>query len=316
MGPLISVVIVNYNGKRFLDDCLSSLNRQTYQNFEIVLIDNGSSDDSIAHIREKYPAVLVVENSTNLGFGGGANAGIRISRGEFVFMLNNDTIADPHMLEEIVRPMQMDPSIGICGSKMLLPDGRINSTALCISRTGDAWNRGMNEVDNGQYDTMEEVFGACAGAALYRHSMLKRIGLFDEDFFLYLEDVDLAFRARLAGWKCMYVPSARVVHIHGGTAGPGSEMSVYFFNRNLLWNIAKNFPPRVLLFSIPWIFARNCFDVPYYFFRNRFKILVIAKIDAIRGLPAMLTKRKYVEKKVPDTEILKWIQKKNPIHPE
>jgi len=313
MKPLISVVIVNYNGKKFLDDCLSSLERQTCQNFEIILVDNGSSDDSITSTRGKFPGVIIVDNRTNLGFAGGTNSGIREAQGEFIFTLNNDTIADPRMLEEIVRPMQSDPEVGVCGSKMLLSDGRINSTAICISRSGAAWDRGMEEEDHGQYDKQEEVFGACAGAALYRHSMLDEIGLFDEDFFLYTEDVDLAFRARLAGWKCMYVPTAKVVHVHGGTAGPGSDMAVYYLNRNLLWYITKNFPPRALLVSLPWIVARNCCDIPYYLLRARFRSIIRSKIDAFRGLPAMLEKRKAIKKRVPDEEILKWIHKKGRI---
>ena len=311
MKPRVSVVVVNYNGKKFLDDCLSSLERQTYRNFEVILVDNGSYDDSVAFTRHKYPGVTIVANGANLGFAGGTNSGIRVAHGEFIFTLNNDTIADPQMLEEIIRPMQSDPTVGVCGSKMLLSDGRINSTAICISRSGAAWDRGMEEADNGQYDRQEEVFGACAGAALYRRSMLEEIGLFDEDFFLYSEDVDLAFRARLAGWKCMYVPSARVVHVHGGTAGLGSDMTVYFLNRNLLWYITKNLPPMVLFVLMPWILARTCCDVPYYFLRKRGKAITKSKIDALRGLRAMLKKRKAIEKKVPDKEILKWIQKKS-----
>jgi len=313
MRPLISVVVVNYNGKKFLDDCLSSLDHQTFRNFEVILVDNGSSDGSIAFTRGKYPGVIIVENGANLGFAGGTNSGIRVANGEFVFTLNNDTISDPQMLEEIVRPMLFDSRVGVCGSKMLLPDGRINSTAICISRSGAAWDRGMGEPDNDRYDEQEEVFGACAGAALYRRSMLVEIGLFDEDFFLYSEDVDLAFRAQLAGWKCMYVPSARVVHVHGGTAGPGSEMAVYFLNRNLLWYIIKNFPPRVLFLSMPWIVVRNCCDIPYYLLRKRFRSIIKSKIDAVRGLHTMLKKRKDIEKKVPDKEILKWIQKQDRI---
>jgi GT2 family glycosyltransferase len=316
MRPLISIVIVNYNGKKFLDDCLSSLNRQKFRNFEIILVDNGSSDDSVSFTRENYPGVIMVENKTNLGFAGGTNTGIRLANGEFILTLNNDTITDTQMLEEIVRPMQLNSNVGVCGTKMILPDGRINSTAICISHSGAAWDRGMDELDMGQYDNQEEVFGACAGAALYRRSMFEEIGLFDEDFFLYSEDVDLAFRAQLAGWKCLYVPSARVVHVHGGTAGPGSEMAVYFLNRNLLWYILKNFPIRALFLSMPWILARNCCDVPYYFLQKRGRAIVKAKIDAIRGIRNILRKRKMIKKNVPDEEIIKWIQRNSRLIPK
>ncbi len=151
MTPLISVVVVNFNGKIFLDNCLSALARQTFRDFEIILVDNGSSDGSAGYIRERYPSVILVETGKNLGFAGGTNAGIRVAQGAFIFTLNNDTIADPHLLEEIIKPMQEDPSVGMCGAKMLFPDGRINSTAICISRSGSAWDRGMGELDRGQY---------------------------------------------------------------------------------------------------------------------------------------------------------------------
>ena len=261
---MISVVVLNYNGKKFLDGCLSSLDRQTYRDFEVILVDNGSSDGSVAYVRKWYPSVILVETGKNLGFAGGTNAGIRVARGEFIFTLNNDTITDPHLLEEIVRPMQLDPSVGMCAAKMIFPDGRINSTGICISLSGAAWDQGIDEPDHGQYDVTEEVFGPCAGAALYRSSMLDEIGLFDEDFFLYMEDVDLAFRARLSGWTCIFVPTARVVHIHRGTAGFNTDISIYYGNRNLIWYVIKNFPSRTLLLSSPWIIGRNCADIPYY----------------------------------------------------
>ena len=180
-----------------------------------------------------------------------------------------------------------------CSSKMG-GSTRLPSVSLgAVPHGTGAWRKWTTDSTINQ----EEVFGACAGAALYRRSMLDEIGLFDEDFFLYTEDVDLAFRSRLAGWKCMYVPSARVVHIHGGTAGPGSEIAVYFLNRNLLWYIIKNFPPRVLFLSMPWILVRNCCDIPYYLLRKRFRSIVKSKIDAVRGLRTMLKKRKTIKKK-------------------
>jgi GT2 family glycosyltransferase len=190
---------------KFLDNCLSSLVTQTYRDFEVIVVDNGSSDDSPAYIRERYPSVILVENGTNLGFAGGTNAGIRIAKGEFILTLNNDTIAaDPHLLEEIVQPMLSDAGVGSCGAKMLFPDGRINSTAICISRSGSAWDRGMGEPDHGQYDVAEEIFGPCAGAALYRRPMLDEIGLFDEDFFFFLKMlISRSVHGLPAGNACM-----------------------------------------------------------------------------------------------------------------
>jgi hypothetical protein len=166
----------------------------------------------------------------------------------------------------------------------------------------------MGEPDHGQYDVAEEVFGACAGAALYRRIMLDEIGLFDEDFFLYMEDVDLAFRARLSGWKCMYEPMARVIHVHGGTTEPGSDTSVYYGNRNLLWYAVKNFPERTLLIFIPWIIGRSIVVIPYYFLMRKGRAIIKAKVDSVKGLPKMINKRRSIKKTVSDGAIEKWIQ--------
>lgn len=307
MDPLISIVIVNFNGQRFLEPCLSSLAGQSFKNFEIILVDNNSSDGSVDFIHEHFPEVTVIKNKENAGFTGGANAGIRASRGEFILTLNNDTTADPHFIENLVKPMVSDPGVGMCASKMLFPDGRINSTGICIARSGAAWDRGIYEPDSGQYDGKVDVFGPCAGAALYRKSMLDEIGLFDEDFFIFMEDVDLAFRARLAGWVCRFVPSARVIHIMGGTAGTDSELSVFYGNRNLLWNTIKNFPSRTLLIYLPWILGRNCADIPYYFSKGKGQAILKAKASAMGGIVRMARKRKSASRRVPEGQIRKWI---------
>jgi GT2 family glycosyltransferase len=304
---LVSVIIVNFNGKRFLQDCLSSLLKQTYTPFEVILVDNASHDGSVEFIQEHFPQVRVFVQKENLGFAGGTNAGIREAHGEFILTLNNDTIVPPDFIGELIKPMIQDPSVGMCASKMVFPDGRINSTAICISRSGAAWDRGGGEQDHGQYDVAEEVFGPCAGAALYHRSMFDEIGLFDEDFFLFMEDVDLAFRARLAGWKCMYVPTARLVHIHGGTAGFRSDVSIYYGNRNLVWYVMKNFPMRTLLLSSPWIITRNCADIPYYFLHGRGHAIIRAKFDMMKGILSMGRKRKGIKRQVPAREIEKWI---------
>lgn len=312
--PLVSVVIVNYNGKRFLQDCLSALQNQTYRHFEVILVDNASHDGSVQFTEENFPSVRIFVQDTNLGFAGGSNAGIRISKGEFILTLNNDTIVSPDFIQELLQPMLSDPGIGMCGSKMVFPDGRINSTAICISRCGAAWDRGSGEPDQGQYDTAEEIFGPCAGAALYRRTMLDDIGLFDEDFFLFMEDVDLAFRGRMAGWKCRYVPGAKVVHIHGGTAIPRSAIAIYYVNRNTLWFVMKNFPVRTLIISIPWILGRNCVVLPYYLLSGKFLTVIKAKADALKGLPVMIHKRREINKKIPEKTIEKWIQSWNRFH--
>jgi GT2 family glycosyltransferase len=305
--PLISVIIVNYNGRKFLPDCLTSIFQQTYFPLEVIMVDNASNDGSVEYVQQNFPDVKLFIQSTNLGFAGGTNAGIRKSAGDFILTLNNDTIIFPHFIDELIKPMVSDTSVGMCASKMVFPDGRINSTAICISRSGAAWDRGLGEVDHGQYEVAEEVFGPCAGAALYRSTMLEKIGLFDEDFFLYMEDVDLAFRARLSGWKCTYVSSARVIHFHGGSTAPGSDISVYYGNRNLLWYVVKNFPKRTLLIFMPWIVGRNIAVVPYYLLKNKGRAIIKAKVDSVKGLAKIIKKRQRIKQIISDDVVEKWI---------
>jgi GT2 family glycosyltransferase len=305
---LVSVVVVNYNGRHFLEDCFCSLTQQTYRNYEMILVDNGSKDDSISFMKEHYPSVHLVQLSSNTGFAGGTNAGIKEAKGEFILTLNNDTCVFSDFIEKLSQPMIREPLVGMCASKMITPDGKINSTGICLSRSGAAWDRGGFEQDNRQYNHEEEVFGPCAGAALYRKTMLDEIGLFDEDFFLFMEDVDLAFRARLAGWKCMYAPEARVIHKHGGTAHAGSDIAVYYGNRNIFWYVIKNFPLWTLIISSPWIIGRNCGVIPYYLLRGKHQVIFKSKIDAIKGLRIMAGKRKTIKKIVTDGEINRWVQ--------
>lgn len=306
--PLVSVIIVNYNRKVFLKNCLSSLFAQSYPAMEIIFVDNGSNDGSIEYVKKDFHSVKIIACKKNLGFAKGNNIGIKEAKGELIATLNNDTEVTSHWLEELVKAMDSNENVGMCASKMLFMKNpeMINSTGICISRSGVCWDRGIFEPDTGQYESMEEVFGPCAGAALYRKSMLSEIGLFDEDFCAYMEDTDLAFRGRLAGWKCMYVPKAIVYHIHGGTAGFETDYTIYFGNRNVLWNPIKNFPKLLLISSLPWIIGRFIAVIPYYILKGHSNAVLKAKIDAIKGIPRMLAKRSRC--KVAENEISQYIR--------
>jgi GT2 family glycosyltransferase len=307
-NPLVSIIIVNFNGLQFLEPCLSSLMNQSCKNFEIILVDNGSSDGSADYVRNQFATVKIIETGKNLGFSGGTNTGIHAAKGEYILTLNNDTIADPYLLEEIQKPMIFNTKVGMCASKILFPDNSINSTGICISRSGAAWDRGIYEPDDNCHEQQEEVFGPCAGSALYRREMLDQIGMFDEDFFMYMEDVDLAFRGQFSGWKCIYVPTARIIHKHGGTAGINSDLSIFYSNRNLLWNVVKNFPMQTILISSPWIIGRYIADIPFYILKGKGRAILKAKIASLKGLSANYKKRKRLNKKIPDADIEKWIQ--------
>jgi GT2 family glycosyltransferase len=305
---MISVVIPNYNGRRYLEGCLPSLSAQTFEDFEVIVVDNGSKDGSCEYVAEEFPRVRIVENEENLGFAAGVNSGISIARGEHILTLNNDTVAEREFIGSLAEAIGSDGRVGMCASKMLFLDGRINSAGICLSRSGAAWDRGMGEADRGQYDAACEVFGPSAGAALYRREMLDEIGLFDEDFFAYMEDVDLAFRGRLAGWRCLYVPGARVRHVHGGTAGFGSDLSVYYGNRNILWYPVKDFPLGLLISSLPWIAGRSLAVIPYYALRGQGRTILRSKVDGLAGIPRMLRKRKSLLRRVGSREIRKHIR--------
>ena len=240
--PLLSVVIPNWNGARFLPTCLDALAAQTYPNIEVIVADNASSDGSQALLRARYPGVRLVELPANRGFTGACNAGIQAARGAFIALLNNDTEADPGWAAAVVDAFARHPEAGSVASKMLLFDRRdhIHTTGAYFTVDGRAGNRGVWERDEGQYDREEHVFSACGGAAVYRRAMLDQIGLLDDAFFFSGEDVDLGWRAQLAGWRCLYTPAAVVYH-HLAATGGGVTAS-YYDGRNLIYILVKDYP--------------------------------------------------------------------------
>ncbi|MBI2939503.1 MAG: glycosyltransferase family 2 protein [Chloroflexi bacterium] len=252
--PLVSVVVVNWNGRPHLERCLPALLAQTYRPVEVIVVDNGSSDGSASSVRRAFPGVQVREMAENLGFAAGSNEGIRCSRGTYVATLNNDTIPEPGWLAALVEAAESDPRVGLVASKMLFFDRPtiVNSAGICIDRAGIAWDRRGGQPDD-PHEPPASVFGPCAGAALYRRAMLDDVGLFDEEFFCYLEDVDLAWRARLAGWECRYAPGARVLHHHSATSGEGSAFKRFHLGRNKVWLLAKNMDAVDLVRYLPII---------------------------------------------------------------
>src|SRR5262245_46463444 len=204
----VSVIVVNWNGERFLQDCLGALSGQTYANYEIILVDNGSSDNSVCFTRKNFPEVKVVVLRENTGFTGGNAEGLEVAGGDFVALVNNDARPEKTWLENLVHRMVTARPIGICASKLIVENPRIlNSAGDGLTTAGVGFNRGLGQ-NATQFDASEPVFGACGAAVLYRRRMLEEIGFWDEDFFLYDEDTDLNFRAHLAGWKCIYVLSS------------------------------------------------------------------------------------------------------------
>ncbi len=239
---LISIVIINWNGAQHLPVCLNALRAQTYRNFEVIVADNASHDESLALLARDYPEVKVVALPENRGFTGGNNAGIRAARGEFIILLNNDTEVEECWLEEVSAAFGRHPEAGLVASKMKLFDRRdtFHTAGDYYRLDGIPGNRGVWEIDRGQYDREEYVFSACGGAAAYRKVMLEQIGLLDEDFFYSCEDIDLAWRAQLTGWKCVYAPKAVVYHKLSATGG--GKTASFYDGRNFLYVIAKDYP--------------------------------------------------------------------------
>ncbi len=240
--PIISVIIPHWNAVHHLPTCLDSLRRQTYPHVEVIVADNGSTDGSLELLARDYPEVRVLALGENRGFAGACNAGIRAAQGEFVALLNNDTEAAPCWLEEIVAAFERHPETGLVASKMLLFDRRdtFHTAGDFYRVNGIPGNRGVWQKNVGQYDHEEYVFSACGGSAAYRRAMLDQIGLLDEEFFYSCEDLDLAWRAQLAGWRCVYAPRAVVYHKLSATGG--GVTASFYDGRNFIYLLTKDYP--------------------------------------------------------------------------
>ncbi|MGB9724533.1 MAG: glycosyltransferase family 2 protein, partial [Chloroflexia bacterium] len=242
----VSVVIPNYNGLEHLPACLESLRAQRFRDFETILVDDGSADGSAEWVRRHHPEVRVLELPRNMGMAAAANRGWRLAAGREIALLNNDTRADPGWLEALVEAAETHPEIPCFASKIRLFDrpGVLHAAGDLYGVDGIPRNRGAWEEDHGQYDEALEVWGPCGAAACYRRVLLEELGGFDERLFMYLEDVDLAWRAQLRGYRCRFVPQAIVYHKVSATGG--GALASYYVGRNTLLVLAKDMPGPLL----------------------------------------------------------------------
>lgn len=240
--PLVSIVIPHWNGKQFLQPCLDSLRAQTYSSVEVIVADNASTDGSQEYIRTHYPEIRLIELPENRGFTGACNAGMQAAEGDIVVLLNNDTEVDPNWVTALVNAFERYPAVGMVASKMLLFDRRdhIHTAGDGFTTEGRPFNRGVWQKDDGQFSQETFVFSACGGSSAYRKAMLEDVGLLDDDFFFLMEDVDLAWRAQLMGWRALYTPDAIVYH-HLSATGGGVTASFYD-GRNSIYLLVKNLP--------------------------------------------------------------------------
>lgn len=243
MSQRITVVVPNWNGTRFLDECFEALREQQYRDFEALLVDNGSTDGSVELIRERFPEVRVLELGANRGFAAAMNEGIRAAGTPYVAFLNNDTRADPRWLGELVACLERHPRAAAAASKLLIySSGLVDGAGDCLGKDLFPHPRGHSEPDDERFAEEVEVFGATGGASLWRAEALAEAGLFDEAFFAYFEDVDLSFRARHAGWEFWYAPLSLVLHHRGGTSRAFSDFSFVHPIRNRWYLVIKNVP--------------------------------------------------------------------------
>ena len=298
ISDLVSIIVLNWNGKRFLRECLESLCNQTYRELEIIFVDNDSIDGSVDFVVEQFPFIRVVKLDQNYGFAGGNRKALGYCKGDYIALLNNDTRVEGKWLENLVSPMIKDSSVGICASKLLVEmTGRIDSAGDVLTTWGVGFKRGCGE-DPNLYLDEQNVFGACAAAALYRRTMLDDVGFLDEDFFFNDEDTDLNFRAQLAGWKCMFVPSALVCHKVNATIGNLSDLHVYYHVRNLEFLWLKNMPKELMLRYAHHKLIQELGSFLYLCVRHgKWDAFFKGKRDALQFFPRMLKKRHEVQAK-------------------
>lgn len=295
--PAVSVIVLNYNGCRWLEGCLSSLAAQDFHSLEVILVDNQSSDASIALVRGRFPWVRVLGLDQNAGFAGGNNAGARLARGRFLAFLNNDTEADGHWVSALTTALDANPHAGLATSLVVyLHDPSIvDSAGDGYARWGGAFKHRHGQPDSGDRRTVE-VFGMCGAACMIRREVFDELGGFDEDLFLVYEDVDLSYRAQLRDYRCLYVPDARVRHAGSATMGTVSRTSVFHGQRNLEWVYIKNTPSRLLLRTLPGHIVYALAGGLYLAWSGHFGTWLAAKRAAIAGLPAVLRKRRVVQR--------------------
>jgi GT2 family glycosyltransferase len=293
----ISVIVLNWNGKHHLDECLGSLFNQTCKNFEAIVVDNGSTDGSVQHIRRRFPQVKLICLDQNRGFCGGNNLGLKHATGKFIALLNNDTLVSKSWLQELLQTMEEDQRTGLCASCMV---DYFNPGIVDTAGDGyDACGIGY-KIGNGRpvckYLKPKRVFGACGGALLLRRSMIDAIGLFDEDFFAVGEDIDLSFRAKLSGYSCYYVPNAKVYHKVSQTIGTGSDFLLYHSRRNLEYTYVKNMPAILLIMTLPLHLIYNLTTLLQAVLERRLTAYLSAKRDFLRGFGNTVRKRRQVQK--------------------
>src|SRR4051812_28982264 len=292
---LIDVVVVNYNSGPWLKKVVEGLHAQTFGDFRAIIVDNGSTDGSLERLPSGRASIEVVRAGVNLGFAGGNNLAIREhARGEWLALLNPDAFPRPDWLERLIAAAHAHPECSFFGCRMLDAKDplRLDGVGDVYHTSGLSWRDAQGCNDGPAYRGQKEIFAPCAAAALYRRRDVLDAGLFDEDFFCYSEDVDLAFRLRLLGRRCLYVPDAVVEHVGSASTGAGSDFQLYHGHRNVAWTYVKNMPGWLFWLYLPYHLVANCYSLVAFTLRGQGGPLWRAKRDAIKGLGSAWKKRR------------------------
>lgn len=301
----VSIILVNWNGRHHLERCLPALAAQSWPTIEIVVVDNASTDGSVDWLTEQWPRVRVLALDTNVGFAEANNRAIRATDAPWVALLNNDTVPEPGWLAALVAAAVGDPRIAAVACRMLFLDapGMINSAGIAVDRTGIAWDR-LGGAPAAAGDAPATVFGASAGAALFRRAALEDVAdpdaggqaaVFDPRFFMYLEDVDLAWRLRLRGWRSVYAPEARVLHHGSASSGEGSPFKNRLLARNKVWTVVKNYPTWPLAAWWPLILVYDLASAPYRWIFQGQTAALRGRLDALADLGPVLRQRRAIQ---------------------
>ena len=293
----LSVIIPSWNGKKFLDTCLTSLEKQTCQDFEIFIIENGSTDGSLEYLKERFPSVKVIDMKTNTGFAAAVNAGIKAANSELIFLLNNDTEVHEDCIKESLNAVQRYPDDSFYSCKMINFYNRevLDGAGDCVPRNMNPFRRGQLWQDGDEFRVSQRIFGACAGAAVYKRQALKEVGCFDEDFFAYYEDVDVSMRLQLAGHTCRYIPKAVVYHI--GSATTGSLFNPFVaanLARNKWLLLIKNISVNLMIRNFSHLRRGEIERFRFYRRHGHLKHYFLGMWQAFLNFPKMLAKRRKI----------------------
>lgn len=317
--PFFSVIILNWQSEKYLPKCLNALQKQSFKRFEVLLLDNGNGDSFQSDMGEQYPGLdlKVLRAEKNLGFAGGNNFAAQFAKGDYLVLLNADAFPSENWLE-VIHEACLSHKDAFFASRLIkaekpeMLDGEWN----VYHATGLAWRQNHGQSISVADNDTKEVFSACAAAGVYPRAAFEEVQGFDEDFFAYMEDVDLDFRLQLRGYSCFYIPGAIVFHVGSGSTSPRSEFAVFHGHRNLIWTFVKNMPSWLFVLLLPGHIIVNLLYILASLFMGKAKVMASAKREAVRGLSEVFRKRRQIQKtkKVPASRIarlLNW----NPFSP-